>query len=202
MGVLLSSSAASPASALSRDRILASYAGAIIPVGGTTFLTAVPVSTDRLQTGWAKVESTGGAFDGVATFRLTSAGKLQTIAGVLATSPTEVATVPVDNDDSQQRYTGYAVVNPSGANVFIKIVVVDQNGSAVGLLNPAPLNALGPNRQAARFLHQDGSQWLKFKGSMVLIAPAGQKFCVVALVQDQGQLTAIPAIPAKPPTIN
>ncbi len=202
MGVLQPSSAAFPASAQSGGRVFASYVDTSIPVGGTAFYTALPVFADRLQTGWAKVDSTGGALDGVATFRLTSAGKLQTLAGVLATSPTQVATVPVDNDDSQQRYTGYAVANPNGTSVSIRIVVVDQNGSAVGLLNPAPLNAIGPYRQAARFLHQDGSQWLKFKGSMVLIGAPGQTFCVVALVQDQGLLTAIPAIPAKAPTIN
>ncbi len=202
MGVLLPSSATSPASAQSGDRIFASYADTSIPVGGAAFFTALPVYADRLQTGWAKVDSTGGALDGVATFRFTSAGRLQTIAGVLATSPTEVATVPVDNDDSQQRFTGYAIANPGGTSVSIRIVVVDQNGVAAGLLNPPPLNALGPYRHEARFLHEDGSRWLKFKGSMVLIAPPGQKFCVVALVQDQGQLTAIPVVLAKPPTIN
>jgi hypothetical protein len=64
------------------------------------------------------------------------------------------------------------------------------------------LNALWPSNQVVRFLHQDAPQRLKFRGSMVLIASPGQKFCVVALVQNQGQFTAIPVIPAKAPNIN
>jgi hypothetical protein len=40
---------------------------------------------------------------------------------------------------------------------------------------------------------------LKFRGSMVLEGQSGKKFSIVALVQSQGLLTAIPVIPEKSP---
>ncbi|NWG13481.1 MAG: hypothetical protein HXY20_08115, partial [Acidobacteria bacterium] len=56
--------------------------------------------------------------------------------------------------------------------------------------------------QVARFVHEDAKEQLTFRGSMVLIASPGQRFCVVALVQNKGLFTAIPVIPAKAPGIN
>jgi len=201
--VTLSSASSDGVHAQSDDRVAASYTDVSLPPGGTRYITASPASPlDLARTGWARFESTGGTAGGVATFQYSPATKLQTTAGVLNSSPVEVATIPVDNDDSQERYTGYAIANPTGANIYVKIVIVDQDGVPVQTLFPTQLNALWSNNQAVRFLHQDAPQRLKFRGSMVLIASPGQKFCVVALVQNQGLFTAIPVIPAKASDIN
>ena len=47
-----------------------------------------------------------------------------------------------------------------------------------------------------------GAPALFFRGSVVLIAPAGRSVAVVALVLDQGLLSATPVIPSKAPTVN
>ena len=171
--------------------------------GGTKFITASPVNPgDPMITGWACVESSGGTLGGVGTFQFTEAGKLTTIAGVLAGSAISVATVPVDNDGTLNRYTGYAIANPSDQDINVKIVVVDANGVPLQTLNLPQLNSLGARQQIARFLHQDVSSLLTFQGSMVLIGQSGSQFSVVALVLDQGLITAVPVIPSKAPGIN
>jgi hypothetical protein len=201
--VTLSSASTGGAVPQSDDRIAASYMDVFLPPGGTSFVTARPTSPlDLVRTGWARFESTGGSPGGVATFQYAPANELQTTAGVLGSGLVEVATIPVDNDDSQERYTGYAIANPTGTNIYVKIVIVDQDGVPVQTLFPSKLNALWPSNQFVRFLHQDAPERLNFKGSMVLIASPGQKFCVVALVQNQGMFTAIPVIPAKASGIN
>ncbi len=174
----------------------------LIRRGGAQFISANPPdASSGTRTGWARVESTGGKLGGAATFQLVEAGELKTIAGVLAADAVEVATIPVNNDDGQNRYTGYAIANPSAASVNIKIVVLDESGAPVETLVLPSLNPLGPGKQIARFLHEDSPR-LKFKGSMVLIADAGKQISVVALVLEQGLLTAIPVIPAKAPHVN
>jgi hypothetical protein len=171
--------------------------------GGTRFITAGPVNPgDATTTGWGRIESSGGTIGGVGTFEFTQAGKLTTIAGVLAGSTLNVATVPVDNDGAQNRFTGYAIANDSNANINVKIVVVNANGAPVQTLNLPQLNPLGPRQQTARFLHQDVPSLLTFQGSMVLIGQGGSRFSIVALVLDQGLITAVPVIPSKAPGIN
>jgi len=171
--------------------------------GGTRFITAGPAGAGAaLKVGWAQVESSGGTIGGVGTFELTQSGKLTAIAGVLAGSKVNVATVPVDNDAAANRFTGYAIANDSDAGINIKIVMVNPNGSAVQTLNLPQLNPLGPRRQIARFLHQDVPSLGTFQGSMVLIGQGGATFSVVALVLDQNLITAVPVIPSKAPGIN
>jgi hypothetical protein len=171
--------------------------------GGTQFITASPANpAEATVTGWGRVESSGGTLGGVGTFQFTAGGKLTTVAGVLAGNPVNVATVPVDNDGAANRFTGYAIANPSNANINVKIVVVNVNGVPMQTLNLPQLNPLGPRQQVARFLHQDVQSLLTFQGSMVLIAQPGEEFSVVALVLDQGLITAVPVIPSKAPGIN
>jgi hypothetical protein len=43
---------------------------------------------------------------------------------------------------------------------------------------------------------------LTFQGSIVLIVESGSQFSVVALVLDQGLITAVPVIRSKAPGIN
>jgi hypothetical protein len=185
------------------DRVFASSAPISIPPGGTQIIQATPTnpSDPATVTGWGRVESEGGAINGVGTFQFAPGGTLSTIAGVLASPTVSVVTIPVNDDGGQNRFTGYAVANPGSAPINIKIVVVNSDGSVAQTLNPAALNPLGPGRQVASFLFQDlGNS--NHKGSMVLIAEGGAQFAVVALVQDRGLFTAIPVIPSKAPNIN
>ncbi len=172
-----------------------------IPIGGTQFWTASGLSpNDPVKTGWARVDSSGGTLGGVATFQLTSGSNLAAIAGVLSSSAIPYATIPVDNDGGQNRYTGYAIANPGSDAISVKLVVVDQDGKIVnGSLNTIDLDA---GQQTAGFLHQNSPSLLTFEGSVVMIEKSGKKFAVVALVQNQGLFTAIPVISDKAPTIN
>lgn len=171
--------------------------------GGTQFITASPTNpANATVTGWGRVESSGGTIGGVGTFEFSQGGKLTTIAGVLAGNLVNVATIPVDNDGAQSRFTGYAIANPSNANVNIKIDIVNANGTLHQTLTLPQLNPLGPHQQVARFIHQDVASLLTFQGSMVLIASTGESFSVVALVLDQNLITAVPVIPSKAPGIN
>jgi hypothetical protein len=183
------------------NRVFASSAPITIPPGGSQVIQAT--SSGPTVTGWARVESEGGSINGVGTFQLAPGGTLSTIAGVLASPSVSVVTIPVNDDAAQNRFTGYAVANPGSANVNIRIVLVNSNGTPSQTLNPAALNPLGPGRQFAGFLWQDlANPNLQFRGSMVLISQGGAQFAVVALVQDRGLFTAIPVIPSKAPNIN
>jgi hypothetical protein len=184
------------------NRVFASSAPISIPSGGTQVIQATPPNpADSTLTGWGRVESEGGSISGVGTFQFAPGGTLSTIAGVLASTPVSVVTIPVNDDGATNRFTGYAVANPGSAPVNIKIVVVNSNGTVAQTLNPPDLNPLGPGRHVARFLFQDSGN-SNHRGSMVLIGAGGAQFAVVALVQDRGLFTAIPVIPSKAPNIN
>jgi len=175
-----------------------------IASGGTIFLAVTPTNpNDSVAVGWGRVESSGGTLGGVATFSLTSAGQLQAIAGVLSADVTSVATIPVDDDVSQNRATGYAVANPGSSSITIRVVEVSADGNTITALSPINLDA---GKQTAAFFFQDKAAAQKFQGSAVLIGQSGATFSVVALVQVQGATgllyTAIPVIPAKAPHIN
>jgi hypothetical protein len=174
-----------------------------IDPGGTRIYTAAALSpSDPAKSGWAKLESAGGSLGGVGTFLFREGSVLKTIAGVLATQPTELATIPIDNDDTLQRFTGFAVANHGTGDINIKIVAVREDGTVADTLSPPELNPLGPQRQVARFLHEYRPTLSRFRGSMVLIGQGGNTFVVVALAQNEGKYTAIPAIPEKSSTIN
>jgi hypothetical protein len=184
--------------------VFASSAELNIPPAGTQIIKAeAPNASDPTTAGWARIESEGGSVSGVATFKLTQGGILTTVVGVLGAGAVSAATIPVDDDVPQDRFTGYAVANPGGDNINIKIVVVNTDGSIFQTLNPPELNPLGPGNHLARFLFQDlNDNSLKFQGSMVLIAQDAALFSIVALVQESGLFTAIPVIPTKAPNIN
>ena len=175
-----------------------------VPPSGTQYLTATGASGDT-QTGWAKTTistTSGGLLGGVATFSLANgSGAIQTVAGVMPSSAVSAATIPVNDDPSQQRYTGYAVANPGSSPITIKVVTVNIGGSVGVTLTPITLEA---GKQTAGFLFQDPllskAPW-KFTGSVVLIEQTGATFSAVALVQNKGLFTVIPVIPLKAPNI-
>jgi hypothetical protein len=172
-----------------------------IEPGGTRIVTTTPLnSTDPLATGWARFDSTAYTMGGVGTFQYSQGDVLTTICGVLASRPVKSATIPVNNDESMNRYTGFAVANPQDANITLRLVTVKGDGSVPGD-DPNLTIPLGPYEQTAIFLHQLIPARLNFKGSMILIAQGGYSFVVVALVQDQGLYTAIPVKAGKDPTI-
>ena len=167
-------------------------------------ITAAPINaSDPVAVGWAKVESVGGSPGGVATFQFAENGILKTIVGVLASDQVNAATIPVDDDASQGQLTGYAFANPGAQNLNIRIVLVNSQGVPIRTIRPQGLNPLIPGGHYARFLFEDLSdQNLKFNGSIVAIADGTDKFSIVALVQNQGLLTAIPVTPGKASAIN
>jgi len=170
---------------------------ASIPPGGIQVITAsAPNTSDPTSSGWARVESAGGVLSGVATFQYEPAGKLQAAAGVLAADTTEFATIPLDDDDAAARYTGYAVANTSGEQITVRAVLVPESGVSGSRITLTPIT-LAARTQKAVFVIQDSSTPRRFRGSLVLMGQDARKFAVVALVQNQGLLTAIPVVPAK-----
>ncbi len=171
-----------------------------IPSGASRIITISSLdSAAGPQSGWARLESSGGTLSGVATFQLSDVEGLKTIAGVLAAQPVESATIPVDNDDTQSRFTGFAIANPNAEDISVKLVAIDENGAVRETISPEELNPLRPGRQIARFLHQEGyfPSRLNFRGSVAMVAPGGKQFIVVALLQNRGLYTAIPVTPTK-----
>jgi len=170
------------------------------PAGGSTFITISAVNTsDPTKSGWIRVEYTGGSVSGVATFLQTEGTTLKTIAGVLSSQPLPFATIPVDNSGAEGRFTGFAIANQNSSAMSVRLVTLDENGAIVDNVLPSQLN-LGPRAQTAIFLHQILTNRVDFKGSMVLVGQ-GTNFVVVALVINQGLLTAIPVIPEKAPIV-
>ena len=182
-----------------------------IPSGGSMFLEAAATNPgDSAAVGWCQVESSGGTLGSVATFAYTSGGQLQTVAGVLSSDLVSAATIPVDDDFTQGRYTGYAVANPGSSQITITVLEVPASGNSA---NAVTLNTvtLGPGQQTASFFFQDPNavdyKGIKstFQGSAVLIGQSGATFSVIALSLVQGTtslLTAIPVLPSKAPNIN
>ncbi len=205
-GTPMNVSIAAPTAGLQADGIgtpvavLGSSIPISVPVGGLQILSATPVNaTDPTKSGWARVESSGGVIGGVGTFQFFDAnGNLATIAGVLPASPIGVATIPVDNDNSNSRQVGYALANTGTSPITIKIDVVDVNGTVQKSFNLS----LNPGGQVARFLWQDDATFQTFRGSMVLLGQGGANFAVVALVQAGSLYTVIPVLPASAPGIN
>ncbi len=169
-----------------------------LPAGGTAVFSAgSSISNGPTKSGWARVGYTGGKLDGTVTFQLSGNGILSTISGVFASEPTELATIPVENDETLGRFTGFAVANPNDEDINISIVLLNPDGSPADNLTPPELNPLGPQKQVARFIHEYLGARATFRGAMVLTTQGGKKFVVTALVQNRGLYTAIPVIPAR-----
>ena len=168
----------------------------ILP-GGTEFIVASVVNPgDPDQTGWARVESYGGSLGSVATFQqLDAQGKVCNSAGVISAEAARAVTIPVEDDRTRNRYTGYAVANPGPESISIKGELF--RGDLNDLAGSFALS-LGPGQQLARFLFESTAMPEAFKGSVVLAEQGGKLFSAVALVQDSGLYTAIPVIATLP----
>ena len=164
----------------------------------TAILTATRAGAPDARAGWARIESTGGSLDGVASFEYSEAGVPKSIAGVLASAPVEAAVVPVDNDGSVGRYSGFGVANTGAGDIHLTLRTYGEDGLPADTSRPPEFNPLGPRRQAARFLHELIPSRLNFRGSMRLYAEPGEGFAVVALNLDRGHYTAVPVMPQAP----
>jgi hypothetical protein len=175
-----------------------------IPPGGTQQVTAGPLdTTEPARAGWGRLESSGGTPGGVGIFQFVEGGVLKTIVGVLSSAPSNAVTIPIYDDASQSRYTGYAFANPGTTDVRIKIVLIDSTGIVVQTIRPPSLNPLTAGGYYSRFLNEDlNSPSFQFEGSIVAIADGTDTFSVMALVLDQGLLTATPVIPGKTAGVN
>ena len=165
-----------------------------VPVGGTVFLLATGLNADsETKTGWAQLESTGGFLTGVAMYESVLDSKIQTSVGVFQSQPLQYATVPVDNDSNESKQTAYAIANPSSQTIAIKLALVGQDGAVV---DDTVTVTLGPGEQTASYLWQEMAR-TNFRGSLVLRGQGGARFIAVALLDNQGLLTAIPLISGK-----
>jgi hypothetical protein len=172
-----------------------------IPPGGMRVWTVSSVSTtDPTRSGWARLENIGGSVGGVATFQLAQGAVVSTIAGVLPSQPVPFATIPVDNNAAQNRFTGFAVANPNPMSLTLRLVTLDEDGALLDNALPAALS-LPPFGQRALFLHEILASRATFRGSMALVAQSGQTFVVTALVVNQGILTVVPAINERAPVV-
>jgi sugar lactone lactonase YvrE len=162
-----------------------------IPPGGVGFLTiSAQNPDDPARAGWAHLDTQSPFLYGVATFQYFSSNMLKGTAGVLATAPTPKATIPMDYDVDQGRQVGYAIANPEESPITIKLTAMDQKGIVV---DDSVTITLNPGEQIARYMDQDFTGRQQFKGTLLLSAQTGS-FVVVALMQNQGQLTVVPVI--------
>jgi hypothetical protein len=174
-----------------------------VPPGGARFVTAGPVNPadPDIATGWARLETTGGLTCGVGTYQQATGNALTGIAGVLSSTLLDSATIPIDWDNSERRYTGFAIANPGDEDIYVKIVILRQDGTPERTLAIPELNPLRLKQQVARFVHQEMLDRTGFQGSMVLIGENGKRFSVVALVFNKDLYAAMPVIPSKAPGI-
>lgn len=164
---------------------------------GMKVVTVTPANpTDPAKVGWANIVYQSGIVYAVATYKYRPSGALTTSVGILSSQLAGYATIPVDNDDSQGRYTGFAIANPSSGSINVRLITLDQNGLLVDNVAPAGLNPLGPNQQISAFLHQYVPR-STFKGTMILSVQGGQQAVMTALVLEQGIYSAIPVVPDK-----
>jgi len=131
-------------------------------------ITVTPLNpSDPAKNGWARIEYQIGNIYGVSTYKYRPAGTLTTLVGVLSSPLIGYGTIPIDNNDSQARYTGFALANPNTDSVNVRLITLDQSGNVADDIFPPQLNPLGPNRQVAVFLHQLVPR-STFKGTLIL----------------------------------
>jgi hypothetical protein len=170
-----------------------------VPSGGTFFLTAfAPTTNSLLEIGWAQINSNGGTLSAVATYEYAIGSATQSLTGVLQSQAVQYMTIPVDNDSSQNKQTAYAIANPSGQTIAVKLVLVGQDGTVV---DDSVTLRLAPGQQISRYLWQDIAAATTFKGSLVLSGQNGATFAAVALIDKQGIFAVIPLISGKAPGI-
>ena len=169
-----------------------------VPSGGTIFLSTTGLDVDSpIRTGWAKLASSGGLLTGVATYELVADSTMQYRVGVLQALSTQYATIPVDNDSSQDKQIVYAIANPNKAIITVKLALMGQDGTVV---DDTVAITLEPGQQIAQYMSQSLAR-TNFKGSLVLRGQAGVSFVAIALSAKQGLFTVIPLVSGRAPGV-
>ncbi len=185
----------SPSSQAARSELVSNSYPVILAPGATAVLTASRPGAQDAKSGWARVDASGGALSGVATFQLAQGTAPSAIAGVLASQLVDSAVIPVDSSEAHSRFAGFAVANPGTSEVHMTITAVKLDGTVVSQVR---LDPLAPQGQIAKFLHQIMPDMVDFRGSMSVSADPGEKLAIVALNLNEALYTAIPVIPQKP----
>jgi len=147
----------------------------------------------QAQVGSATIEYDGsqGTLYGVATYEFRYEGFLLTTVGVIGSQPLTGVSIPVDSDDRQDRYSGFAIANPAAEDLDLTVTLFDTGGKQVNRF-PLRVTKLG---QTARFLHQLVPSASRFRGMMVIKSATGGQFAAVALSQRSGIFASVPVIP-------
>jgi hypothetical protein len=176
-----------------QSELLGSAFPIAVPAGETvSFRTTGLTPVGPVQVGWGRLESTKGSLTGAAVYQYSVGSTVRTTAGALESQLLQYATIAVDNDSGQDKQIAYAIANPGGQAVSVRLALVGQNGTVADY----KVVTLGPGQQIAEYLWQDLAA-ADFKGSLVFEARAGEGFVAVALLDNQGLLTAIPLIEGK-----
>lgn len=172
----------------------------IAPGGTISVVANAPGADDLMRAGWGKVESPRSSLSGVSTVQIKENGALKSIAGILASQPTNVTAVPVD-DDGVSRFTGFALSNPGYEDINIALVPITSDGIVLSAIYPRELNPLSPQKQVSRYLTESAYIVPPFKGSVVLVASGSGQFLALALAQNEEHFSAIPLIPTRRPNL-
>ncbi len=160
-----------------------------VPAQSRLFLTAAEVASENpIQIGWGELETSDNSLSGSVTFEYPLNSRLQTVTGVLQSRELESATVAVDNDGDQGKWIAYAIANPGDETIDIEVSLTDIDGAGIG---DTVAFTIGPKQQVAKYLSQDLAM-TKFSGTLTIRARAGATFAAVALLDNQGLLTALP----------
>jgi hypothetical protein len=171
----------------------------LVPSGGVSLVKITGLNPDDpTRIGWARLVSTGGSLNAVATYEYAIDGVLQTIVGVLQTQRNQYATIPVDNNAAQFKQLAYAIANPAGQSITVKLALVSQSGDVI---DDTITIDLGPKEHISRYLWEDIGN-ANFRGSIVLRGQNGVSFVVLALLEKQGMYTALPVAAEKAPDIS
>jgi sugar lactone lactonase YvrE len=164
-----------------------------VPAGKTFFLsTAGLTAGDPVKVGWGQLETTTGLLTGTITYQYLVGPRVRTVSGALQSQLVQSAAIAVDNDSSQGTEVAYAIANPSNQSISVELDLVQPDGT----INDHIVLNLGPGGQTARYLWQD-LPCASFQGSLLIRGQAGANFIAVALIDNQGLLTAIPLISGK-----
>jgi trimeric autotransporter adhesin len=161
-----------------------------VPARGQVFLLVTGLAAeDPVKVGWGQLKSTEGSLRGAAILEYGVGSTVQTVTGILQSPLLKYATTTVDNDGSQGRWISYAIANPSNQTIDIELALTGQDGTAIG---DTVTFTLGANQQVSKYLSQDFARTV-FKGSLAIRGrQEGASFIAVAIVDNQGLLTAIP----------
>ena len=141
--------------------------------------------------------ATGGSLTSVASYEWIDEGKFQTKVGVIESTPHQFVTIPVDNDTSQAQQLAYALVNPNGVSISIKVALVGLDGIVV---NDTKTIRLSPGHYQAGYLEQLLTS-SNFRGTLVLRGQSMATFAIMALTDKQHVLTSVPIATGKAPSV-